>query len=124
MSESLEDSHCESCEGGVQSFNDSQVEEYLRKLNSWNRIDENGVPKIRKEYSFEDFIQAVEFVHKVTEIAEAEGHHPVLEVSYGTVVVKLWTHAVDGLTKNDFRFKLVFIAWCQQIFIGFLNIRG
>lgn len=102
MSDSLAESHCEPCEGGVSSFDPSQINEYLQKVDEWNQIEENGVPKIRKTYSFQDFVQAVEFVDEITEIAELEGHHPVLKVSYGGVVVTLWTHAVDGLTENDF----------------------
>lgn len=91
---------CKPCEGGIASLNLNEIAEYKKNIqNDWN-VTENK--KISKEYSFVNYRHAVDFVNKVADLAEEEGHHPVMHVSYGKVVIDLWTHAVNGLTENDF----------------------
>lgn len=91
--------HCEPCEGGVPPMERSEAEEYLEDLGDWGLKD---VPKIQRTYSLEDFQQTMEFVNRIGDIADREGHHPHFTVRYSEVDVTIWTHAVDGLTKNDF----------------------
>ena len=62
----------------------------------------SGHQELAKTFKFPDFVQAVGFVDQITPVAEAEGHHPDLEVSWGRVRVRLWTHTARGLTENDF----------------------
>ncbi len=82
---------CVACEGkGIKPFDKAQAEEYL------------DAKKISKEYKFKDFIGAVNFVNKVAEIAESEGHHPDIHINYNKVLLELWTHAIGGLSENDF----------------------
>lgn len=57
---------------------------------------------LRKTFEFDDFVGALEFVNRVGELAEEEGHHPDLHLTWGEATVELWTHAIDGLSDNDF----------------------
>lgn len=75
-----------------------EIEERVRSLTGWQV--EAG--KLVKAYSFDDFMGAVGFVDRLAPVAEAEGHHPDLEVGWGRVVVKLSTHSAGGLTEQDF----------------------
>lgn len=58
--------------------------------------------KISKEFTFKDFSQTIRFVNLVADIAEEQGHHPVMHVYYSKVIIELWTHAILGLSENDF----------------------
>jgi 4a-hydroxytetrahydrobiopterin dehydratase len=89
---------CKPCEGGVPPLGKEEVKKLLGEVRSWTL---NG-KTIEKEFSFKDFVAAMKFVNQVAEIAEEEGHHPDLFIHYNRVKVILWTHAVDGLTENDF----------------------
>ena len=91
---------CKPCEGGVSPFDQNEVAEYKKLIqNDWNAI---GNKKITREYSFVNYRHTMDFVTKVAQLAEEEGHHPVMHVYYGRVVIELWTHAIDGLSENDF----------------------
>jgi 4a-hydroxytetrahydrobiopterin dehydratase len=91
---------CKPCEGGIEPLNLNEIEEYKKNIqNDWN-VTENR--KITKEYSFVNYRHAMDFVNKVADLAEEEGHHPVMHISYAKVVIDLWTHAVNGLSENDF----------------------
>lgn len=90
---------CIPCEGGVDPFNASQIEEYRNYISSaWQVLDN----KLSREFSFVNYRHTIDFVNKVAEIAESEGHHPVLHVFFGRAIVELWTHAINGLSENDF----------------------
>ncbi len=101
---------CEPCEGGVAPLDTERVEGYLKLVNphtsrgvgvkGWEAIEKNT--KIRKEFVFKDFAEAMRFVNKVAEVAEAENHHPDIHVHYRRVILELWTHAIGGLSENDF----------------------
>ncbi len=90
---------CVPCEGGTPPLDAAQVEPLLAQLSGWT-VEEGK--RLVKEYRFKNFVEAVEFVNEITPVAEAEGHHPDLFVTWGAVKVSLWTHAVGGLTENDF----------------------
>ena len=102
---------CVSCEGkGIKPFDKTQTEEYLKEISGWTLIsDQNPEGKstsygarISKEYKFKDFIGAINFVERVADLAEMEGHHPDIHVYYNKVVLELFTHAIGGLSENDF----------------------
>lgn len=95
----LSEQHCEPCEGGVEPMSPARAEEYLEEVGDWSLVD---APKITRSYSFADFVTAIDFVNSVAEVAEDEGHHPNLSIDYNTVDVTIWTHAIDGLSENDF----------------------
>ena len=91
---------CIPCEAGAEPFNEKQAKEYLGQVADW-MLDEN-YKKISKEYKFKDFIGAMNFVQKVADLAEEEGHHPDIHIHYNRVLLELWTHAIGGLSENDF----------------------
>ncbi|MDE1924651.1 MAG: 4a-hydroxytetrahydrobiopterin dehydratase [Patescibacteria group bacterium] len=91
---------CVPCEGNVPPLTKEEALEMQKQVNDWSLIDEAHL--LAKSFRFKDFAQTMEFVNKVAAIAEEEGHHPDLTVSYGSVTVELMTHAIGGLSENDF----------------------
>ncbi|MDO8269931.1 MAG: 4a-hydroxytetrahydrobiopterin dehydratase [Candidatus Levybacteria bacterium] len=89
------------CEGGTKPLEESEVAKYITLLKTpWHVLDEGK--KIEKLYKFKDFKLAMRFVNKVADLAEDEGHHPDIAVSYNKVRITLATHAIGGLSTNDF----------------------
>lgn len=96
----LSDKKCAACEGGTPPLEAERVKEYMAELNGgWGVLDKK---KIKKEFKFKNFKEAIIFVNKIAEIAESEGHHPDIHIFYNQVIIELWTHAVGGLSENDF----------------------
>lgn len=91
---------CIPCEEKVPPLSGEQVHEYLTQIPGWTLSqDEKNIFRI---YTFTDFIGAVDFVNHIADIAEQEGHHPDIAIHYNNVTLTLWTHAVGGLSENDF----------------------
>ena len=100
-SDQLTNKKCEPCEGGVEPCPLPHVREQLSKIPGWF-ITHDG-QRIRKEWTVKNFLVALDFFHRVGELAEADGHHPDLHVEgYRNVWIELWTHAIGGLSENDF----------------------
>lgn len=100
-SEMLQQKRCKPCEGGVEACSLSSAEAQLAKLSGW-RITHEG-KRIRKDWRLKNFVQAIDFFQKVAEVAESEAHHPDLHLeSYRNVWIEIWTHAIGGLSENDF----------------------
>ena len=97
----LSNMKCKVCEGDVQAFTKMEAKEYLLKVKDWELV-EGGQLKVRKNFQFRDFVEAMAFVNRVADIAEKEKHHPDIAIHYHRVTILLWTHAVKGLTENDF----------------------
>lgn len=96
----LTDKHCIPCEGNIAPLTREEFLPLVTETVGWEVVNDT---KIVKEYSFKDFQAALAFVNKVGAIAEAEGHHPdVLLHDFSMVTVTLWTHAIGGLSENDF----------------------
>lgn len=91
---------CVACEGGIPPLSRAEAEALLVQVPGW--VLAPDAKKIFRECSFPDFKTALAFVGRIGEIAESEGHHPDLCLSYGRVAIELWTHAVNGLSENDF----------------------
>jgi 4a-hydroxytetrahydrobiopterin dehydratase len=99
----LKDRRCVPCEGGMPSLDDVAVKRLLGEVKGWERQQEGDKPaRISKRYRFDDFLAAMAFVDKMASLAEEQGHHPDFCVHYSEVDVTLWTHAVNGLSENDF----------------------
>jgi 4a-hydroxytetrahydrobiopterin dehydratase len=97
----LRQKKCLPCEGGVEPYTAEQAREQLQRLEGW-RLTENG-QRIRKEWTVKNFLAGIAFFNKCAEVAEADGHHPDLHLEgYRNVAVELWTHAIGGLSENDF----------------------
>ena len=92
---------CKPCEGGVEPCTLEESQQQLGRLAGW-RLTEDG-QRIRKEWQVKHFLAGMEFFNRIAEIAEADGHHPDLHLAgYRHVAVELWTHAIGGLSENDF----------------------
>lgn len=100
MSIDLTKIKCIPCEGGTPPLEKAKVSEFLTQTPGW-KLSEDGI-QIWNEYHFKDFRESLDFVNKVGGIAESEGHHPDILISYNRVKLTLYTHAMGGLSQNDF----------------------
>lgn len=92
---------CVPCEGGVPPLTDEQASEQVKALEGWSLTPDGK--RIRREWTAKNFMAGIEFFQKVAELAEAEGHHPDLHLEgYRRVAIELTTHAIGGLSENDF----------------------
>ncbi len=92
---------CIPCEAGsMDPLGRAEAQDYVDEVFGWALDTE--AKKIFKEFKFKDFIGAINFVERVADIAEMEGHHPDIHIHYNKVLLELWTHAIGGLSENDF----------------------
>jgi len=96
---SLAQKRCVPCRGGVPPLKGAELENLKTQVTGWQVVEEHH---LTKTYTFPDFLKALDFVNRAGAIAEQEGHHPDLYLSWGKVGVKIWTHKIDGLTESDF----------------------
>lgn len=101
MSE-LASRRCAPCEGGTPPVQGEELKRMLGQLDGWELVEGAGGNRIEKEYRFPDFRQALDFVNRLGEVAEEEGHHPDVYLTWGKVRVALSTHSIGGLSENDF----------------------
>ena len=97
--------HCVPCEGGMPPLTPDEEDSLFKEVPSWILLRDAGqtmIHKLRKQFKFKTFKQAIAFVNKVAEIAEEEQHHPDISIFYNKVQIDLYTHAVGGLSENDF----------------------
>lgn len=97
---SLEERRCVPCEGGTMPLTIQEAETLMKDLSGWALSP--SAKKISKTFKFKDFAEALAFTNTVGAIAEAEGHHPDLMLAWGKVGIELTTHAIGGLSVNDF----------------------
>lgn len=97
----LSQKRCKPCEGGVAPLERNEAEGMLKQLNPAWQLSSDG-KSIHREWKFKNFYHTMSFVNAVAHIANSEDHHPDLEVSYGSCRMKFTTHAIDGLSENDF----------------------
>jgi 4a-hydroxytetrahydrobiopterin dehydratase len=98
--EALSERRCKPCEGGVAPLSAPEAQRALAELSSEWRLIEDG-KAIKREFSFRDFFRTMSFVNALAHIANAEDHHPDLEVGYNYCRVRYSTHAIGGLSDND-----------------------
>ena len=99
----LTEKKCMPCEGGVLPFNISEIHKYQKKVDGWDIAKgEEEIFFLSKKFKFENFLKSQEFVNKVGEISEEEGHHPDISFGWGYAEIKVTTHAIKGLSENDF----------------------
>lgn len=103
---------CVPCQGHVPRLSGEQLRRLAAQLGGdWQVVGEHH---LEKEYRFRDFRQALQFVNRLGEIAEAEGHHPEILLAWGRVRVTIYTHKIDGLTESDFVLAAKYDAASQQ----------
>lgn len=97
----LSKQHCVPCEGGVDPLTRQEFEVYLPQVSEW--VITNDEKRIWREFTCKNFVDAVDFIQKIAQVAESEGHHPDLYLhNYKKLKVELSTHAIGGLSINDF----------------------
>ena len=95
----LADKDCVPCKGGIPPMKGKELAEILKQIPDWKAVNEHHL--VRK-FTFPDFKEALAFVNQVGEIAERQGHHPDILLTWGKVEITLWTHKIDGLSEGDF----------------------
>lgn len=96
----LANMNCVPCSVGAPTLEENEIKKLMKSLkDGWDVIDNK---KLEKTYKFKNFKEALDFTNKVGALAEEEGHHPDVYLSWGKVVIRLWTHKIGGLHENDF----------------------
>ena len=94
---------CAPCEGGVLPFDLSDIHKYQKKVDGWDvSKNDNEIFYLNKKFKFKNFLESQSFINKVGEISENEGHHPDISFGWGYAEIKITTHAIEGLSENDF----------------------
>ena len=97
----LVEKKCKPCEGGVDPCTLEEAQDQLDKLSGWYLTHDGQ--RIRKDWTVKNFLSGMDFFNRVAEVAEEDGHHPDLHIEgYRNVSIELWTHAIGGLSENDF----------------------
>ena len=102
MAAPLAERHCVSCAPGTPPIDPREVPVLLEQVPGWTVEERDGHEVLTRRYDFRGFMPGVDLVNRIAAIAEAEDHHPDLELGWGRLTVRLWTHAAGGLTENDF----------------------
>ena len=103
MSEDLLKKKCLPCEGGVIPFDISEIHKYQKKVDGWEIVkNENKIYILEKNFKFKNYLESQNFVNKVGEVSEEEGHHPDILFGWGYAKINITTHAIEGLSENDF----------------------
>ena len=98
--ENLETKTCTPCQGGIPPLPEDEARRLLEQAPGWN-LEENGT-RLRRRWKLADYGEAFELVRKISELAEAEGHHPEISFGWGYCEVVFYTHKIGGLHENDF----------------------
>ena len=99
----LANKKCIPCEGGIPAFDIQEIHKYLKKVDGWDVLQNNEKNfYIEKEFKFKNFLGSQKFVNDVGKISEQEGHHPDILFGWGYARIKITTHAIKGLSENDF----------------------
>ena len=96
----LAEKDCVPCKGGVPALKGQDLTRLRAELDpAWQIVKDH---QLEREFKFKDFLESLTFTNRVGELAEEQGHHPDIYLSWGKVKVTIWTHKVDGLTESDF----------------------
>jgi 4a-hydroxytetrahydrobiopterin dehydratase len=111
MTEELASQTCVPCRGGVAPLKGEELRQILQEVPQWQVINEHHVTRT---FTFPDFKQALAFVNRAGEVAEQQGHHPDILLTWGKAEITMWTHKIDGLTRSD----LIMAAKIDQLYPG------
>src|ERR671931_2909011 len=93
---------CVACRKDSPTVTDAEIAELHPQVAGWELVEVDGIKRLRRVFSFDDFAQALDFTNRVGALAEDEGHHPALLTEWGRTTVSWWTHKIKGLHRNDF----------------------
>ena len=93
---------CTACRRDSPHVTDAEIAELRPSIDDWVMIDESGIPKLDRQFKFNNFVNALQFTNALGELAESQGHHPRLTTEWGRVTVTWWTHKIRNLHRNDF----------------------
>lgn len=94
--------NCEACAADAPHVSDEELPALIKEIPDWQALVEEGIMKLRREYGFKNFKQALDFSNRVGALAEEHGHHPAILTEWGKVTITWWSHEMGGLHKNDF----------------------
>ena len=100
--EELNKGQCEACRADAPRVTEAQMNDYLPQIPQWHVEKVDDVDHLVREFTFKNFVDALDFTNQVGELAEAHDHHPALLTEWGSVKISWWTHKIKGLHKNDF----------------------
>ena len=95
----LAEKNCVPCRGDVPALKGAELHDLSHQLPNWEVVNEHHIHRV---FKFPDFVKALAFVNRVGAIAEEQGHHPDIQLTWGRAEITIWTHAVNGLTESDF----------------------
>jgi len=98
----LTNNTCVACRVGAPLATDDETSEFMQQLPQWEIIEDNRLKRLKRVFTFNDFIDAMLFTQKVSDLADNENHHPSILTEWGKVTVCWWTHKINGLHINDF----------------------
>tara|TARA_B100000035_G_scaffold248958_1_gene217719 strand:- start:678 stop:1022 length:345 start_codon:yes stop_codon:yes gene_type:complete len=94
---------CSPCEGGVTPFDISEIHKYQKKVDGWVIVkNDKNIFNLEKKFKFKNFLESQNFVNEVGKLSEDEGHHPDILFGWGYAKINITTHAIEGLSENDF----------------------
>lgn len=106
---------CTPCRGGTPPLKGAELHSFSHQLPNWKVVDEHH---ITRAFKFPDFQQALDFVNRVGAVAEEQGHHPDILLTWGKAEITLWTHKINGLSESDF----IMAAKIDQLYPEQLNV--
>ena len=99
----LSQKKCKPCEGGISALDISEIHKYQKKIDGWEvKSNEKKIYFLEKEFKFKNFLNSQKFINEVSKISENEGHHPDILFGWGYAKIRITTHAIEGLSENDF----------------------
>lgn len=98
----LDQESCEACRNGAPTVTAEEQAELSKQIPDWDITEVNGVPRLKRVFTFDGWMPAVRFTDAVAAAADAADHHPLIRLEWGKVTVSWWTHKIGGLHRNDF----------------------
>jgi 4a-hydroxytetrahydrobiopterin dehydratase len=108
----LSQQQCIPCRRGDPSLSSQEIQKLMAHLPSWQLLEIDNHPCLQRSYKFKNFTQALNFTNQVGALAEQEDHHPSITTEWGKVTLQWWTHAINGLHRNDF----ILAARCDELY--------
>jgi len=93
---------CSACRGDEPPLTAAEIEDLMPQVAEWELVEQDGIKQLQRTFKFSNFSEALAFTNEIGDAAEAEGHHPVIELTWGRVTVTWYTHKIKGLHQNDF----------------------